>query len=196
MQPVDMVKAYVEGELDFAVFQQNVENNPELQRFLEIQSFKPAYVEQENLLLYLFDLKPSAGSNLDARDALSKLLIDLGIDHKTNLASDEDYSLVLQAMPEWVDPEDEYITQLIASIPSSENRPNRLKAMKAVIVKDFCHLKKPPRWLQSAKWPMANDMPMIFVGQLSLGNLLHDDAQVFIFVDHQAVNIRTIVQIA
>ncbi len=57
-------------------------------------------------------------------------------------------------------------------------------------------LGKPRRWLQSPKWLCQDGRPLVFVGQLDVGGLHHDDAQVYVFHDAQDGRYRTVEQCA
>ena len=56
-----------------------------------------------------------------------------------------------------------------------------------------------PDWIQEAEWQFANERPMVFLGQVDVpasAKLLHDDARVFVFLDGETAEIKTIMQIA
>jgi hypothetical protein len=42
----------------------------------------------------------------------------------------------------------------------------------------------------------AGDRPLVFIGQLDLGDLLHDDAQVYVFFDNSNQAFLTVKQCA
>jgi uncharacterized protein YwqG len=48
--------------------------------------------------------------------------------------------------------------------------------LKEKIKTDFRYLKKQPKWLQSPEWPIGNGKPMVFLGQIDISELSHDNA--------------------
>lgn len=67
-------------------------------------------------------------------------------------------------------------------------------ALKAAITRDFRYLKAPPKWLQGPEWPLADDVPMVFVGQLDIRGLGHDIGQAYLFFDAQQQRFHTVSQ--
>lgn len=55
---------------------------------------------------------------------------------------------------------------------------------------------RPPRWLQEEEWPVGNEGPLLFIGQIDVepaSNLpIHDTTSFFVFYD-QAVGESTVV---
>jgi len=66
--------------------------------------------------------------------------------------------------------------------------------LKEKIKTDFRYLKKQPKWLQSPEWPVENGKPMVFLGQIDISELSHDDAQAYLFFDEERKTFYTITQ--
>ncbi|WP_174280184.1 hypothetical protein [Sphingomonas bacterium] len=48
--------------------------------------------------------------------------------------------------------------------------------------------------MQSPNWPFNGERPLFFVGQLGMGDLLHDNAQVFVFFDRDDGRLTSLIQ--
>ena len=53
---------------------------------------------------------------------------------------------------------------------------------------------EPPKWLQEPEWPLADDVPMVFVGQVDIRGLGHDTGQAYLFFDAQQQRFHTVSQ--
>ncbi len=197
MTPVEKIIAYVGGEIPLQRFHHDVMHDLPLQEYLEQAMSVPPYSNAGNLFLYLMDQDPaSAGADLNIRDAMSGYLTTLGIEHRIDAAAGENFGIVLDAAPAWVVLPGEYIDRLIKAFASGASRAERLKMARERIAADFRCLKKRPNWLQDAVWPFEKGKPMIFVGQVDLADLRHDDAQLYLFVEADGPAVRTIEQSA
>lgn len=197
MAPVEKIIAYVGGEMSLKQFYDDVMHDPSLQQLLEQAAPVPPYSDAANLFLYLMDQDPaSAGADLNIRDAMSGYLTALGIEHRVDAVAGENFGIVLDASPSWVVPPGEYIDRLIEEFAPGASRAERLKMAQERIAADFRCLKKRPKWLQDAVWPFEKGEPMVFVGQLDLAELRHDDAQLYVFVEADGPAVRTIEQSA
>ncbi len=197
MTPVEKIIAYVSGEIPLQQFYDEVMHDLPLQEFLEQAAPVPPYGDAGTLFLYLMDQDPaSAGADLNIRDAMSGYLTAQGIEHRVDAAAGENFGIVLDASPAWVILPGEYIGRLIEAFPPDASRAERLKMARERIAADFRCLKKRPNWLQDAVWPFEKGKPMVFVGQIDLAGLRHDDAQLYLFVEADGPAARTIEQSA
>jgi hypothetical protein len=197
MQPVDHIKSYLDGKTNLVTFYDVVTKNKELQTYLEQATDIPPYTNDGDLLLYILNQNPAAAaSDINIKDALSKFLKVMGVEHQVDQTSLNRYELVLDATPAWLSLPEAYIDILLKNIPQTLGRTARIKAIKNKISDEFRYLKKPPKWLQEPTWMFAGDRPLIFIGQLDLGDLLHDDAQVYVFFDNNTQAFSTVKQCA
>lgn len=197
MTPVEKIIAYVGGEMSLKQFYDDVMHDLPLQQLLEQAVSVPPYSDSGNLFLCMMDQDPaSAGADLNIRDAMSRYLTSLGIEHRVDAAAGENLGIVLDASPAWVVLPGEYIDGLIKAFAPGASRAERLKMARERIAADFRCLKKRPKWLQDAVWPFEKGKPMIFAGQIDLAELRHDDAQLYVFVEADGPAVRTIEQSA
>jgi hypothetical protein len=197
MQPVDQIKSYLDGKTKIAAFYDAVTKDKQLQAYIEQATDIPPYTNDGDLLLYILNQNPAAvASDINIKDALAKFLKVMGVEHQVDQTSLDRYELVLDATPAWLSLPDSYIDILLENIPTTLGRTARVKAIKNKISDEFRYLKKPPKWLQEPAWMFAGDRPLIFIGQLDLGDLLHDDAQVYVFFDNSNQAFLTVKQCA
>ena len=197
MNPFEKLKSYVEGGTTLATFYQDVLKGEELQSFLQEATSVPPYTKDGDLFLYSMNLDVGEpASDLNLKDALSKRLNQLGVDHKIDTSAAKGYELFLSISPLWLSLPEFYIRNLKKELESSKIPKERKAAAKTSIEKDFRYLKKPPRWVQSPTWLFAGERPLIFVGQLDLSHLMHDTGQLYVFYDQANDSYQTVSQVA
>lgn len=197
MTPTEKIIEYLEGRMPLSEFYTQVLYDEVLQTFLEQDASIPPYTNLGNLFLYIMDEDVSEpATDINLRDALSKLLTALGVEHQTDTSSLETYGLALDASPTWLSLPESYIKTLIAGFETLGDKREKLAFAKGKIAKDFRYLKKPPKWLQSPSWPFDGEAPLVFVGQLDASDLAHDTAQIYVFFNPRDRGIQTVMQVA
>ncbi|USQ96573.1 hypothetical protein [Caulobacter sp. RL271] len=197
MIPAEQIIEYLEGRVALPDFYTQILHDESLQAFLELDASIPPYTNVGNLFLYLMDQDVSKpATDINVRDALSKLLTALGVEHKSDTSSLKTYELVLDASPAWLSPPEAYVKALIAGFETLGGRREKLAFAKDKIARDFRYLKKPPKWLQSPSWLFDGDTPLLFVGQLDASGLAHDVAQIYVFFDERNGGVQTLMQVA
>lgn len=195
--PRRTIVEYLEGRVPLSDFYAQVLHDEALQAFLEQDASIPPYTNAGNLFLFIMDENVShPGIDISLRDALSKLLTTLGVEHEVDTSSRKNYGLVLDASPAWLSPPESYVAALIAGFETLDGKPEKLAFAKDRIAKDFRYLKRPPKWLQSPSWPFDGDTPLLFVGQLDASGLAHDMAQIYVFFNERDRGIQTLMQVA
>lgn len=157
----------------------------------------PAYIPHRDLLQYLLltDLGTPAG-RVDATAALEEYLRDQGVRaHSTALGRESaaDYELLLSAQPAWVDIDASSAAVLLGAVGDAQEGSRRAR-LRTLIEQRYRCLGTPPRWLQSPQWPVVEQRPMVFVGQLDVSALHHDTACVYVFVDEASGAVSTVTQ--
>jgi hypothetical protein len=197
MTPTEKIVEYLEGRMPLSDFYAQVLHDEALQTFLEQDASIPPYTNPGNLFLYIMDEDVSEpATDINLRDALSKLLTALGVEHQTDTSSLKNYGLVLDASPAWLSLPESYIKTLIAGFETLGGKREKLAFAKDKIAKDFRYLKKPPKWLQSPSWPFDGEAPLVFVGQLDASDLAHDTAQIYVFFNPRDRGVQTLMQVA
>lgn len=79
-------------------------------------------------------------------------------------------------------------------------REELLEHVRANAPRWFRWIGAPPEWIQDAEWQFTDDgRPMVFVGQLVIpagSGLFHDEARVFVFIDPDSDDVKTVTQVA
>ncbi|BCA63085.1 hypothetical protein HMP09_2319 [Sphingomonas sp. HMP9] len=195
MPPIDHIKRYLAGKTALDSFYDTPTNDRDLQAYLEQVTDIPPYTNDGDLLLYILNQNPAAAAaDVNIKDALSKLLNGLSVEHQLDMASSSRYELVFDATPAWLSLPETYVTMLLATVSETGRRAARITAIKSNISEDFRYLKSSPKWLQEPAWMFTGDRPSIFIGQLDLADLLHDIAQVYMFFDAEDQVFSTVTQ--
>ncbi|PSJ36814.1 hypothetical protein [Allosphingosinicella deserti] len=196
MSPLEQVRSYLQGETPLKVFYDAVSRDKDLQAYLEQEVPLPRYIEEDTLFLYVIKQEPgSVAADLNIKDALARFLVELGVEAGVDQSSMRSYESILDATPSWLVLPDHYATGLINQLPQDCSRAARIKLAKEQIARDFRYLKRPPKWLQTAMWPCENGRPLMFVGQMDVGDLMHDDAQLYVFFDPEVKAFHTLLQV-
>lgn len=197
MTPLDRITAFVEGQTSLSAFMHALEQDEALQAVLEEDIVLRPYTNDGNLLLYVLQQNPSAlTAEINVRDALSRYLSAKGRVHAAAKDIAQLYDIVLGETPGWLDPPDFFLRRIADKAVDLPGRKAVANMVKDEIAASFRYLKKPPRWLQSPTWIVVGERPLMFVGQMNLGRLKHDAAQVYLFFDEAGGEIRTVVQVA
>ena len=59
----------------------------------------------------------------------------------------------------------------------------RATTFKKIIKEYFICMDKHPKWLQEPDWPIVDNIPAMFLGQLDISKLKHDTTYLYIFWD-------------
>ena len=203
MTALEMIIAFVEGrvsaaELQDALYQTTSDLGRELEALLTEDLRIPPYTNSGTLYLRLIsgDLR-KVGAQVNARAMLGRFLDLKGVKHASDDRSDQLHSTLLSAQPRWVDvTADLDFNARLQAVAGELAGPALRTWIKQEIQARYRCLGKPPRWLQSPKWLHDKGRPLVFVGQLDVGGLHHDDAQLYVFHDAQDGSYRTVVQCA
>jgi hypothetical protein len=106
------------------------------------------------------------------------------------------YSLILKAVPDYLDPPLEFITEKIVPHESDLSDSKKKKLIKERLKELFKYLNKPPKWIQSPDWPIRDGKPLVFIGQLTVDapELFHDEGAVYLFFDPAKGDFETVAQ--
>jgi hypothetical protein len=189
------VKAFVEGDLLPKQFEQLVYSDKAIEQLARTAPAIPPYSGgSSDLYDYLINVDFSKPSHLlNAQDALSRLLDLAHITHKKSKVIATNFELLGAVQPKWLDIPEDYFAALLDE--GRGLKGSELKVwLKAEILRRFKVVSKPPKWLQSPAWPLQQGEPLTFVGQLSVGEILHDTAAVYVFLNPSTREVCTVLQ--
>ncbi len=194
MSGVDIIKQFVEGRISPQAFEQHLHADTALQALLEGERNLPTYVAEPDLYLYLISQDYQSLEGIyNVQTLLSEWLDRQGVAHLVDNSHQHRFTLALKGQPKWVSLPSVYIDRFMAGHGALDPRALQ-SALKEAIKRDFRCLKAPPKWLQAPEWPLADDMPMVFVGQLDISGLGHDVGQAYLFFDAQQQRFHTVSQ--
>lgn len=189
-----LIKDFVEGKLTDIEFESHLES---LQSALEDNSLSWAdtYVKT-NPFDYINSLKiNSIVGRLNTQGVLKLFLERKGIPTKEYKKYSEDFGLTLDTQPKYINADTDFIERII--IPANGKSKSEIKKlMKERFKTLFQYHKRPPKWIQSPIWPIRNDRPLYFLGQLEIKDceLFHDNGCIYIFIDTDSGAIETVRQ--
>jgi hypothetical protein len=134
---------------------------------------------------------------LDAQGAMELFLQQKGIPFQRHSGAAELHDLLLSAQPSWLAVDTTYLQKHV--LPDANGRSGHdLKAWLGSRLKQlFRYHRKPPKWIQSPAWPITENGPMYFPGQLTLDDCecFHDQAAAYVFLDPKTGETRTVIQV-
>ena len=197
-QALKMIEEFVLSLTQPEEFEHLLLVSPALEDFLRREPPVPPYSTSPAHNFYQFLIETNYSdprSVMNARDGLSILLNRHGIFiHPVNIYA-EKLGILDSVQPKWLDILEPYARTLIAEAGTRQGV--ELKSwFKTEISRRFRSAVRAPKWLQSPCWPIRDGVPLVFLGQVATGKLLHDQAQVYIFMNPDSLEIMTIVQSA
>ena len=73
-------------------------------------------------------------------------------------------------------------------------KPKTVTTFKKIIKEHFICMDKHPKWLQEPDWPIVDNIPAMFLGQLDISKLKHDTTYLYIFWDKKSDRYTEVIQ--
>jgi hypothetical protein len=188
---------FVEGRLDARTFERRLYGDPEIERILTSDPHLKSgtYVGDS---VYLFAIQQDfsdPGGVLSVHGTLSDFLQRNHVPFQPSKVYSNRYRVLLSAQPRWLRADPGYIERHL--LPEARGRTGRELRdwLRAELLKRFRYVKKRPHWLQSPQWPINENGPLVFLGQLRVQNYFHDEAAAYVFHDPKSGSCETIVQV-
>ena len=96
---------------------------------------------------------------------------------------------MLEAIPNWIPADMGYLNFLY-----DKYKPKTATTLKKIIKEHFICMDKYPKWLQEPDWPIVDNIPAMFLGQLDITKLKHDTTYLYIFWDKKLDRYIEIIQ--
>jgi hypothetical protein len=186
---------FVEGLLEPEAFARRLYEDAGLEEALSDQQ-APKYAHTGHTLYhYLIALNYCLpGDVLTAQGALAEFLKRMNVLVTPSKGPSELFDLVLSAQPRWLNVDAAVLQNILAEIPSLENRGELRKWLRARMLERYRYVKKPPVWLQAPNWPLGKNGPLVFLGQISVEGYFHDAAAAYVFHDPELNQCTTVLQ--
>jgi hypothetical protein len=186
---------FVEGRLDARSFEKRLYEDPEIEQVLNNDpNLDPGtYVGTS---VYLFAIEQDFGAPGGVLSVHGALVDYLRRNHVTCRPSEgyaNHYDLILSAQPRWLQADPGYIEKHV--LPEARGRTGRELRdwLREELLKRFRYVKKRPRWLQSPRWPINENGPLVFLGQIRVQDYFHDEAAAYVFHDPKSGACQTII---
>ena len=186
---IDMIIQFVEGRITAQQFEAYLYSSKTIQSLLEQEdcfgyhNLYYSLLEANYKLLY---------GTLYAQECLEKLLQKLNISYTANDKYKQDSSLILDASPQWLCADPDFVQENFLK----DNPTATKKELKNWLLSKFKYVKSAPKWIQDCDWPIRNNNPLVFIGQLKFdgGQYFHDTTCFYLFFDPTTTDCETITQ--
>ncbi|WDF63671.1 hypothetical protein [Flavobacterium sp. KACC 22763] len=196
---IKTLKDFVEGIITSKDFEKVLFENTKLQELLLDDTLKlqNTYIGNSTIFLYLVEQKmQSIGGRLNAQGAVELFLTKKGISFKKYEKYSDDYGLILDSQPKYIDADLDFIEKYILPSEVNKSKLELKKEMKDRFSTLFKYQTKPPKWIQNPNWIIKEEKPLFFLGQFEIKNcdIFHDDGMVYLFVNESTGEIETVKQ--
>jgi len=196
---IQILKDFVENTISEKDFEQQLYTNPDLEKILSDPSiaWQGTYLQDTNPFLYLAeqDYKSSVGK-LNAHGTVKLFLSKIGVEFTSSTQYSDEYNLILSTSPKYIDAEPDFIEKYILPEDKTLSKTDQKLYMKQRYAELFKYQTKPPQWIQNPNWPIKNNKPLFFLGQIAIknGDIFHDNGGVYLFADPETGTIETVTQ--
>ncbi|CAH0188187.1 hypothetical protein [Chryseobacterium sp. Bi04] len=196
---IQILKDFVGNTISEKDFEQQLYTNPDLEKILSDPSitWQGTYLQDTNPFLFLAeqDYKSSVGK-LNAHGAVKLFLSKIGVEFTSSTEYSDEYNLILSTSPKYIDADPDFIEKYILPEDKTLSKADQKLYMKQRYAHLFKYQTKPPQWIQNPNWPIKNDKPFFFLGQIDIKDcdLFHDNGCVYLFVDPETEAIETVKQ--
>ncbi|MDR1795820.1 MAG: hypothetical protein LBR25_10535 [Erysipelotrichaceae bacterium] len=196
MRPLETIKGFVQGSLSVREFERVLYSDPQLETYLQsevIQKYFPPIVKGDMYLYLIEQNYKQPGNILNAQSVLADFLKIKGEKFKRSTKYSDLHNLMLEVQPAWLNIADDFFQELLDKHEGKSGAALK-NALKNDIKKLFRYVKKPPKWLQEAIWPLENGTPLLFIGELDISTLRHDTATAYVFFNEKQGDYQIIEQ--
>jgi hypothetical protein len=197
---------FAEGKITIDEFKTIFLNSPSIEEFLKDDpNLKEGTYIGDNTYDFILeegrertgnkDRWKRIGTQLNIHGAVCQHLERKGIPFNETDIYDKNHELILDTQPNWLDIDEDFFEQEILFKSPKLKRSELKKWIKNRIKEMFKYASKPPRWLQNPQWLIANNKPLTFLCQQNINNYFHDMATVYVFIDEESGELRTVLQV-
>jgi hypothetical protein len=193
---LDMLVSFAEGRLDGSALDAALATE-EMKALLSIFE-EPRYPALTNHYRRLHNKqdRTTLGGLVNSEGIIEDFLQKAEVSFRPVKRFGSRYSLILKAVPEYLDPPLEFMTEKVIPVDSDLSDIQKKKLIKERLKEYFKYVDKPPKWIQSPEWPIRDGKPLVFVGQLSMdaSELFHDKGAAYLFYDPDNGGFETVAQ--
>lgn len=195
-QQIETLIGFIEGKVDGFTLDAAIATT-EMQELL--QMFKNEKYPASSNHLYRLQNKLDRATLcglVNSEGIIEDFLKKLGVSFKPVMPYRKLYSLILKSLPEYLDPPLEYLMGKVIPKDEKLSEAKIVKIIKEKLAEQFKYAGKPPKWIQSAEWPIVDGKPLTFIGQIAINapELFHDNGAVYVFYDETTGSFETLSQ--
>lgn len=197
---IQILKNFVQGEISDKEFEQQLYTNSALEKRLSDSAINwyGTYLQDTTAFLYLIGQNyTTAKGLLNAHETVKLFLSKIGVEVTASTQRSEDYDLLLSTSPKYIDAKADYIEKYIVPKDRTLSKSDQKQYIKQRYAELFKYQTKPPKWIQNPDWPIKNDKPLYFLGQIEMkkGDLFHDEGSIYLFIETETGIIETVKQV-
>ena len=185
---IQILKDFVDGKLSDKDFEQQLYTNIDLEKQFSDPAinWQGTYLQNTNAYFYLIeqDYKNAEG-RLNAHETVKLFLSKIGVEVTDSKQKSDEYEFILSTSPKYIDADAGFIEQHILPKDKTLSKSDQKKYIKQRYADLFKYQTKPPKWLQNSEWPIKNNQPLFFLGQIEIkkGEFFHDEGSMYLFMD-------------
>jgi hypothetical protein len=199
VDPIEAIKRFVAGEMEPREFRDLLYGDDAFEALLSRDpNLDPTnYVNQEGGVhgFVIAQDYEDPGGVLNAHGALCDFMDRNGISYQKSNRYSDFYNLVLEASPNWLSADSKFVSEHIMPESGGRTGSELREWLSQKLLERFKCVDKPPRWIQSPCWPIGEDGPMVFLGQMEIEHYFHDLATAYVFHDPSTGRCETIIQV-
>jgi len=196
MDPLQTIIDFVQGSLTSEEFKNEIFTNEAFEKLLddtdEISS--DSYIGLNTYLFIIQQDFSDPGDVLSIQGALTQFLDRRNVQYNQTNEHSDLFDLLLEIQPAYLDIDTLFLKNKVLEKAPDLPKTELKKWLKSRIKELFKYATKPPAWIQSPNWPIKNESPLIFLGQLKISDYFHDEAQAYVFHDPETGSCETIIQ--
>lgn len=182
---ISLILSFVEGKIEAREFENKLYSSKEMEEILPSD-------------LYLTIISMNYGDQFSIsriQSELKEYLNHEGIEFTPTAKYKENIELLHKAQPKWLDLTTcDYSEQILENIPPELGKKEVISWLKNEILERFKVVKKAPTWLQEPNWPVENNTPFVFMGQLKIDNYFHDRTCIYVFYNQKTGETKNVIQ--
>ena len=191
------IVAFVEGRLEPADLEKLLHSDSAIESALnDDPTLKPGtYLGASTFLFVVGQDFESPGGVLNVHGALSQFLERKQISFRPTKAYTDLYDVILKAQPRWLDVRSDWLKKNVLSAAEGRKGKELRDWLRARLLELFKYREKPPKWIQSPNWPIGENGPLVFLGQMKVPDYFHDEAGAYVFHDPTTGRCETVIQV-
>jgi hypothetical protein len=191
------IRAFASGELSPSAFRDRLYSDERFEAFLSHDPhLRPGNYVGPGVYYFLIDQDyEDPGGVLNAQGALAEFMDRNAIAYTKTPEYGEFYRLLLDVQPGWLCVDPKYVQDHMLPAAGQRSGDELRSWLQKEFGRRFRYVGEPPRWIQSPNWPISENGPLVFLGQLEVHGYFHDDAAVYVFFDEAVGTCQSIVQV-